>query len=137
MNTESGTGEVERLRPHPTERFAGESHVLDLGALLASLRAEDHPARDGHRQIVVFRRGRVTQVLFAFDAHGALDTHSTNGLVTIHVLEGVLTVDAEGSDHDLSAGHVLVLDAGVPHAVRAGEAPGAMLLTVHLYDREG
>lgn len=121
----------DRLRPPPAERFAGDSHLFDLRRALADLRAEPHGALDGHRQITLYHRAPVAQVLFAFEAGGKLDRHTTQGLVTIHALEGHLMVKADGRDHSLGAGHVLVLDPDVPHDVRALEA-SAMLLTVHL-----
>lgn len=121
----------ERLRTPPSERFAGATHVFSLTDALAELRREDHPARDGHRQITLLHRGPVTQVLFSFDAGGHLDRHTARGLVTIHVLEGKLSVEAEGTDHRLGAGEVIILDPDVPHDVRAS-GRAAMLLTVHL-----
>lgn len=123
----------DRLRTPPTERFGGETHVFSLGDTLAKLRAEDHPARDGHRQITLLHRPQVTQVLFSFAAGGHLDSHSARGVVTIHVLEGTLRVAAPGVDHELRANELIVLDPDVPHDVRAPE-PAAMLLTVHLSD---
>jgi quercetin dioxygenase-like cupin family protein len=122
----------DRLRRPPSERFAGEIHVYSLRDALAKLRAEDHPARDGHRQITLLHRPPVTQVLFSFAAGGHLDRHSARGLVTIHAIEGRLRVAADGADHELEAGKMIVLDADVPHDVRAVEA-SAMLLTVHMY----
>jgi quercetin dioxygenase-like cupin family protein len=120
-----------RLRRPPAERFAGQTHVFSLSEALARLRAEEHPPREGHRQITLLHRPPVTQVLFAFAAGGHLDRHSAHGLVTIHVLEGRLAVAADGEDHELTAGAMIVLDPDVPHDVRAAE-PAAMLLTVHL-----
>ena len=120
-----------RLRTPPAERFAGQSHLFSLSDALEALRAEDHPPRSGHRQITLLHRPPVTQVLFSFEGGGHLDEHSTHGLVTIHVLEGKLSIRADETDHELHAGDVLVLDADVPHDVRATEE-AAMLLTVHM-----
>jgi quercetin dioxygenase-like cupin family protein len=121
----------DRLRESPSERFAGETHTFSLADALAKLRKEDHPSRSGHRQITLLHRANVTHVLFSFEAGGHLDRHSAHGLVTIHVLEGKLSVGADGSDKQLEAGDVVILDPDVPHDVRAVEA-AAMLLTVHL-----
>ena len=121
----------DRLRTHPAERFSGASHAFDLSAAVRGLRAEPASGTRGHRQITLYRRGAVTQVLFAFDAGGVLADHAAKGLVTIHVLEGRLSVRAEGRAHDLPAGSLLVLDPEVRHDVRA-DGPAAMLLTVHL-----
>ena len=121
----------DRLRTPPADRFAGPKHLFSLPAALRQLRAEDHPARDGHRQVTLFSRAPVTQVLFSFDAGGHLAEHTAPGLVTIHALEGRLEVAAEGLNHRLEAGSILILDPNVPHDVRASQ-PSAMLLTVHL-----
>lgn len=121
----------ERLRPAPVVRFAGLSRAIDLAKMLEELRAEAHPAKNGHRQIAVFQWGPVTEVLFAFEPGGEMPGHSAPGLVTIHVLEGRLNVRAAGQDHALNAGNVLILNPGVPHDVRSPEV-SAMLLTIHL-----
>lgn len=126
---------TDRLRTPPVERFAGPRHLFSLGAALEQLRAEDHPARDGHRQVTIFHRTPVTQVLFSFEPEGRLEEHSAPGLVTIHTLEGRLVVSAEGEESELGPGSVLILDPDVPHDVRALEL-SAMLLTVHLQKGE-
>lgn len=131
MTQKTGDREAERLRPPPTERFAGPRHMFSIEQVLEGLRAEDHPARNGHRQVTLFHRGPVTQILFDFEAGGGLAEHSAPGLVSIHVLQGRLQVDADGLEHELPEGSILVLDPDLPHDVRAVEA-SAMLLTVHL-----
>jgi quercetin dioxygenase-like cupin family protein len=129
MNVAEQDEQAERLRPAPVERFAGKAHAFDLAGMLTKLRAEDHPSKNGHRQITILHRAPAAYVLFAFEQGGKLERHQAQGEVTIHVLEGRLMVAADGRDHDLRAGHVLMLGAGVPHDVRASEA-SAMLLTV-------
>lgn len=124
----------ERLREHPDERFAGDSHVFDLKDELAKLRAESHSSQSGHRQITLSHRAPVTQVLFSFDAGGELAEHAASGLVRIHVLEGQIAVQAAGQSYELGANMLLVLAPQVRHSLRAVEA-SAMLLTVHLDEK--
>jgi quercetin dioxygenase-like cupin family protein len=131
MDESQERGPQARLRSHPSGRFAGESHAFHLGEVLASLRAEAHPAERGHRQMTIFHRAPVTQVVFAFEPGGELADHAAHGLVTMHVLEGRLAVQADARNHELHAGDLLVLNPDVRHHVRALEA-SAMLLTVHL-----
>ncbi len=121
----------DRLRAAPSERFAGPAHAFNLKAALLDLRAEAHPARDGHRQVTIFHQSPITHVLFAFDEDGVLAEHKTNGTISIHSLEGRLLVHANGERYDLKAGQILILKPNVPHDVRATEQ-SAMLLTVHL-----
>lgn len=124
-----------RLRAAPQERFAGASRVFDLGAVLTTLRAEAHSGQSGHRQITIFSRRPVTQVLVDFAPGGELANHSAHGLVIIHVLEGRVMVLADGHDHELRPGHILILNPEVHHDVRAREA-STMLLTVHMEDEK-
>jgi quercetin dioxygenase-like cupin family protein len=131
MDEQQESGQQERLRSHPSERFTGESHAFNLGEVLGALRAEAHPAERGHRQMTIFHHAPVTQVIFAFEPGGELADHAAHGLVTIHVLEGLLAVQADEPDHELRAGYILVLNPDVRHSVRDLEA-SAMLLTVHL-----
>lgn len=121
----------DRLREPPSERFAGDAHLLDLRQELAGLRSEAHEGKDGHRQITLYHRAPVALVLFAFEPGGVLEQHSTNGFVTIHALEGRLHVAADGEEHELTSGRVLTLTPEIEHDVRASER-SAMLLTVHM-----
>ena len=121
----------ERLRPHPSTRFAGPVVSLDLPDLAGALRSEPHPARDGHRQAGLVHRGPLRMLLFTFESGGRLPEHRAPGQVVIHCLGGELAVEAGDTRHRLSGGEVLVLEPDVPHSVEA-LAGSDMLLTVCL-----
>lgn len=133
MNTPEPITELPsaRLRPPPATRFSGSLHVFDLEQLSAQLTAEAHPGGHGHRQMTIFGSGSATMVPFVFEAGGTLADHHTNGLVTIQVLDGALSVRAEEQTHALGAGQLLVLHSGVTHSVTARE-PSRMLLSIQL-----
>jgi quercetin dioxygenase-like cupin family protein len=119
----------ERLRPHPSTRFAGPVVSLDLPDLASALRSEPHPARDGHRQAGLVHRGPLRLLLFTFEPGGHLPEHRAPGHVVIHCLRGELDVEASAVHHRLSGGEALVLEPDVPHSVEA-VAESEMLLTV-------
>jgi len=121
----------ERLRRAPVERFAGTEHVYDLTEIAGQLRAEPHPATDGHRQMTIAHHGPVALVLFDFEADGRLVDHVADGLVTIHVLAGHVQVKTAQGDHELGAGTLLVLSPGVAHDLHAN-VPSQVLLAVHI-----
>jgi quercetin dioxygenase-like cupin family protein len=125
----------DRLRSAPTERFAGDIHSFDLNEALKKLRAEAHASQNGHRQMTIFHRAPVAKVLFAFESGGELPDHSANGLVTIHALEGHLTVQAEEQTYELQSGMMVILNPNVRHSVRAKQV-SAMLLTVHMENKK-
>ena len=124
-----------RLREAPTARFSGPQHAFDLIEMSAHLLNEVHPGANGHRQMTIYRHDATTMVLFAFEAGGKLADHKANGLVTIHALDGALTIEVQSETgwqtHELRASQLLVLSPGVLHNVMAQEA-SRMLLTVHL-----
>jgi quercetin dioxygenase-like cupin family protein len=116
-----------RRRPHPSDRFAGVEHVLDLPAALRALRAEPRTGTSRHRQITLLHHGPVRVVLFAFDAGGRLPEHRVPGWITIHVLRGALQVQTAGGRHELRAGQLLALAPDVPHDVDATEESDMVL----------
>jgi len=121
----------DRLRPPPSDRNRRPEQLVNLVAIAKALRAEPHPARDGHRQIGLIHQEHMRAVLFAFDAGGRLPEHNAPGLVTIHVLNGRVRVTTAAATHDLGMGQMLVLEPDVPHDVEAPEQSD-ILLTVHL-----
>jgi quercetin dioxygenase-like cupin family protein len=120
-----------RLRPAPVDRFAGTEHVYNLADIAAQLRAEPHPAADGHRQMTIAHHGSVALVLFDFEADGRLVDHVADGLVTIQTVVGHVAVRTPEGDHELGAGSLLVLSPGVAHDLHAN-VPSQVLLTVHM-----
>lgn len=117
----------DRLRQRPSERFAGDEHLLDLEATLRALRAEPRDATDGHRQIALRHHGPLRLVLYAFEPGGRLPEHRAPGWVTIHVLRGELVVRTPGARHVVGAGRVLALAPDVPHDVDATEEADVLL----------
>lgn len=126
----------ERLRRAPVERFAGTEHVYDFAEIAAQLRAEPHPATDGHRQMTIAHHGPVALVLFDFEAGGHLEDHMADGLVTIQTVTGHIQVKTSKGDQELGAGTLLVLSPGVAHDLRAS-VQSQVLLTVHMQPDAG
>ena len=116
-----------RRRQHPSERFAGTEHTLDVREKLRALRAETGATANGHRQITLMHQGPVRLVLFAFSAGGRMPQHSAPGWVTIQVLRGTLRVRTPQAQHVLGEGQVLALAPDVPHDVDAGEEADMLL----------
>lgn len=124
--------EEERNRQHPRERFAPDVQKLNLDELTEQIKEEPLSSphvKQGHRQIVLSRELPQTIALYYFEPDGFLKDHRVDGICTIHVLDGLLSVEAEGKEHRLEEGDVLLLDEGVAHGVTA-ERESRMLLTI-------
>lgn len=119
----------DRLRPHAADRLAQDEESFDLRALAEQLRQEEHEAPRGHRQMTIFKKEKVTVVLFVFEAGAELKEHATKGTVTIQCVEGAIIVGTAAEDYELQAGQLVALSPDIAHDVRA-QAPSVMLLTV-------
>lgn len=124
--------EQERNRRHPRERFAPSVQTLNLDDLTEQIKGEPLSSphvRQGHRQIVLSHDLPLTVALYYFEPDGYLTEHTVEGTCTFQGLEGRLSIEAEGEEHTLEAGDVLILDGGVTHGVTA-EEESRMLLTI-------
>jgi len=124
--------ETERIPP--AERFADDAIVLDLVSELEKLLSEEHPGRNGHRQVALYKQGHATIALFHFDAGGAIPVHKAAGTVFIQCLSGEIRVSVSGEPKPLRRGGLMVLAPGVSHDVQAPEA-STMLLTVCMEEK--
>ncbi len=122
---------ADRQRVRPSERLAGSEHLFDLVAAAEALRRAAAPARAGHRQVTLVHEGGMSAVLFDFEAGGRLSDHEADGLVTIQTIAGMVDVATPQTTHELPAGSLLVLEAGIVHDVVA-HVPSQVLLIVHL-----
>ncbi len=120
-----------RICEAPASRFEVPQHVLDLKAVAAALSHEVNAGEAGRRQETLYKHGTTTIVLFRFGHLTRLAPHRAKGAVAIHVLNGRFRVTTEAQEHDLGAGCLRVLAAGVEHGVVADEK-SVLLLTVHL-----
>jgi quercetin dioxygenase-like cupin family protein len=101
---------------------APKSKVLELAGLVSY--------QEGavvSRQIVKGETGNVT--LFAFDAGQELSEHTTPYDALVQILEGEADIRISGNPHQVRQGHVIVMPANEPHALRAATR-FKMLLTM-------
>lgn len=64
-----------------------------------------------------------------------INRHQVTGEITVQCLEGRVIFDAGGVDRDLSAGQMLFLEGGTPHALRAVE-DSSVLVTILLRHKQ-
>jgi quercetin dioxygenase-like cupin family protein len=86
-------------------------------------------ARHGRSARTLVKEGPLRLTIIGLAPGGDLPTHSTEGPVTVHILEGEVLFEASGRAYPLSTGDVLVLASGVEHSARSATG-GLFLLTV-------
>ena len=71
-----------------------------------------------------------TVTLFAFDQGQALSEHTAPFDAFVYVVEGTVEITIAGSAHSVSAGEMIIMPAGKPHALRAVSAFKMLLVMV-------
>jgi len=120
--------DIHGQRESPEERLASTESNFDIEHEIEALRAEGD-WQLAHNAKTLVKRSDLRVVLVALNQGGRLDRHQAPGPITIHALNGRLRVQVDGQSSELDAGHLLFIDAGIPHEVEALEA-SAFLLTV-------
>lgn len=69
--------------------------------------------------LTMTQRPGVGLTLFAFEAGEGISTHAAGGDAMAHILEGEAEITIADTPHRVSAGEVIVMPAGIPHAVKA------------------
>jgi quercetin dioxygenase-like cupin family protein len=85
--------------------------------------------RHGRNARTLVKEGPLRVTLVMVRAGGSLTAHRAGGPITVHVLDGDIQFRAGGQEHRLTAGDLLVVNAGLEHDV-ASESGGTLLLTV-------
>lgn len=69
------------------------------------------------REVISKPQGTVS--VFAFDEGEGLSEHTAPFDALVHALEGTVRVTLGGTPHDVSSGEMIIMPAGVPHALTA------------------
>ncbi len=103
--------------------------TFDLRALVLQVKNEDAWRHGERHTMPLVKTERMRVILIALRAGAALSSHRADGPITVQVIEGRIRFSAEAKTVTLTEGHMLSLQAGIPHAVDAVEE-SVFLLTV-------
>lgn len=85
---------------------------------------------EGARTTVLVNAGGVEVIRLVMAEGKVLAEHRAPGAITVHCLEGRIEFTALGQTRELSAGQMLYLPAGEPHAVKCVEGASVLLTVV-------
>ena len=103
--------------------------LIDLPALTKQLKTEDAWRKNDRNAITVFKTTGKNIVLVALHAHAEMLTHTTQGTISVQVLEGTIKFTTAHEYLEIRKGQLLTLHAGIPHSVLATEE-SVFLLTI-------
>jgi len=88
-------------------------------------------ARSGRTARTLVKEGPLRLTMLALAPGGDLPEHSTDGPVSIHMLQGGAIFRAHGTDYTLDTNDILVLAPGVRHSARSEHGCSFLLTVVH------
>jgi quercetin dioxygenase-like cupin family protein len=103
---------------------------------IAHFQPGERESVSGRRSETLIKTDDLRVLLVTMREDATLAEHSAPGTITIHVIKGEMTVEASEVKHDLAAGSLISLAAGVRHSVHA-RSDGAFLLTIAWPARSG
>ena len=103
--------------------------TLDLPAILGSMKQEETWRRARRNAMTLVKQPIFRIVLVALQAGAEIGAHETEGPVTVHAIEGRLTIRVGADEVSLNAGQLLILRPGLRHSMYAHD-DAAFLLTL-------
>jgi quercetin dioxygenase-like cupin family protein len=113
----------------PAQQINRPKATFDLTREAEQLRGEAAYQRGDRNAKTLLKDPPLRLVLTVLKAGARMDSHQTEGPVTVHALSGRLRLAVEGEPVELAPGQVLALDADIRHDVAALEE-SALLLTI-------
>jgi quercetin dioxygenase-like cupin family protein len=113
------TGSTHGGQERTARRLTAPLLSFDLAQEAEQLRKEANWAEHGHNAKTLVKEQAYRLVLIAMRQGALLSEHVVPGPLSIQVVRGQVQVVADERTVGLSAGQLLVLDDGVPHAVTA------------------
>jgi quercetin dioxygenase-like cupin family protein len=112
-----------------TARLSAPLLTFDLAAEIEQLNNEKHWLKDGRISKTLVKHSDFRIVLMFMKAGTLMQEHKTDARISIHALSGRLLIKLDRQTVELPAGHLLVLEKGLMHDVKALEE-SAFLLSI-------
>ncbi len=126
---ENKSNDATPLRPQGERALNAPMVEIDLNKFISDIRKEKTWQESSHNAITVYKSEVMRIVLIGLHKNGELKTHTTNGIISVQVLEGKIQFIAEEKETELVKGQMISLQPKIPHAVKAQEE-SFFLLTV-------
>jgi quercetin dioxygenase-like cupin family protein len=104
-----------------TARLSAPLLKFDLAGEIEQLNNEEHWLKDGRISKTLVKHSDFRIVLMFMKAGTMMQEHKTDARISIHALSGRLLIKLDSQTVELPAGHLLVLEKGLSHDVKAIE----------------
>lgn len=116
---ENKSNEATPQRPEGDRLLDAPLVTMNLDHLIEQVRNEPSWKDSDRNSITIFKSDNMRIVLIGLHEHAELKTHTANGIISVHVLEGHIKFTTEQQVAELDKGQMLALKKQIPHSVLA------------------
>jgi quercetin dioxygenase-like cupin family protein len=117
------------LRPEGGRLMDAPVVPIDIPDFLNQIKNEPAWQDSDRNAMAVYKTYGMRIVLIALHKDSVMEKHTTNGVVSVQVLDGEIKFDTEGKSYNLKKGQLITLHRNIAHTVSATEE-SVFLLTV-------
>ena len=121
--------ESTELRPEGSRVMDAPVVPINIPEFLRQIKNEPVWENSDRNAMTVYKTDDMRIVLIALHKEAVLEEHSTNGVISVQVMDGEINFDTEGKTFNLKKGEMITLHRKLPHKVSAIQE-SVFLLTV-------
>ena len=116
---ENKSNEATPQRPEGGRMLNAPLVEMDLNKFITQIKKETTWSESDHNSITIFKSDSLRIVLLGLHENAELKTHTANGIISVQVLEGKISFQAEQQTVVLEKGQLIALHEKIPHSVLA------------------
>ena len=116
---ENKSNEATPQRPEGDRMLNAPLVEMDLNKFITQIKKETTWSESDHNSITIFKSDSLRIVLLGLHENAELKTHTANGIISVQVLEGKISFQAEQQTVVLEKGQMIALHEKIPHSVLA------------------
>lgn len=121
--------ESTELRPDGARLMDAPVVHIDVPDYLKQIKSEPTWEMSDRNAMTIYKTDAMRLVLIALHKNALLEEHSTNGNISVQLLDGEINFNVEGKSYNLTKGQIITLHRNIPHSVNAVEE-SVFLLTI-------
>lgn len=121
--------ESTELRPDGARLMDAPVVHIDVPDYLKQIKSEPTWEMSDRNAMTIYKTDAMRLVLIALHKNAVLEEHSTNGNISVQLLDGEINFNVEGKSYNLTKGQIITLHRNIPHSVNAVEE-SVFLLTI-------
>lgn len=129
MDTQEKYNDSTRNRPFGERPIDAPMITIDVEAYIQQIKSEEAWQKSDRNAITVFKTDTMRHVLVALHIDAVLSKEAAEGVMSVHVLQGLLNCKAGNQQAAVGTAQIITIAEGVPYEIKATEE-SCFLLTM-------